>query len=139
MFSWRPLQWTLNVSQGHQMTDSPQEQSTTDGKAVSESGEEKPPHPVAAAIDRLVHRARDIKLAVRQFMPIAQEMRKQNFDQVIEVIDANSPLIDDSDPHTRVLAQKKVHEAMTRFYRLRNSHVPSVIENGLFLALFSAF
>lgn len=121
------------------MTDSPQQQPTTVEKAAGEPTEEKPPHPIAAAIDRLVHRARDIKLAVRQFMPIAQDIRKRNFEEVITVLEANGPLTGDPDPHTRVLAQKRVHAAMIRSYRLRNSQVPSVIENGLFLTLFSAF
>lgn len=51
----------------------------------------------------------------------------------------NALLIDDPDHHTRVLAQKAVHETLTRFFRLRNPRVPDVLERGLFLAIFSAF
>jgi len=122
------------------MVDSPAEPAQAAGtEEASEEIKEQAPHPIAVAIDRLVHRARDIKLAVRQFMPLAQEIRKIRLNEIIGILDKNAPLSDDPDPHTRVLAQKEIHAAVLRLHRWQNSQVPSVVENGLFLSLFSAF
>ncbi len=98
-----------------------------------------PPHPLAMAIDGLVHRARDIKAAARQFLPAAINTRKERFEEIQRVLTESGALLEDPDNHTRVLAQKEVHETLVRFNRLRRSRVPDVLERGLFLALFSAF
>jgi hypothetical protein len=96
-------------------------------------------HPVATAIDGIVHRARDIKVAAGQFLPNALKARKRAFEKIERTLTENAPLLEDPDSHVSVLAQKSVHEALARFYRLRSSRVPEVLERGLFLALFSAF
>lgn len=100
---------------------------------------EAPPHPLADAIDGLVHRARDIKLAARQFIPVAQALRRERYKKIAEMIERESPFLDDSDRHKQVHAQKEVQAAVQQLYRLQRSRVPDVIESGLFLGLFSAF
>ena len=96
-------------------------------------------HPIATAVDRLIHRARDIKVAGRQFLPLAFKVHKRKYEQIGKILDQKGHLLDNPDTHTRILARKEVHEALVRYHRLRQSQVPEAIETGLFLGLFSAF
>ena len=72
-------------------------------------------------------------------MPVAFEVQKREYEEIGKILDQKGDLLDDSDTHTQVLARKKVLEALVRYYRLRQSQVPEVLEKGLFLGLFSAF
>ncbi len=96
-------------------------------------------HPIATAIDRLIHRARDIEDAGRQFLPAALRTEKSRREKIFKIFKENQGLLENPDTHIRVLAQKKVHEALLRFHRLRQSRVPEALGIGLFLGLFSAF
>ena len=116
-----------------------QEPGQDGAEAGKSSGDATAPHPISIAIDRLIHRARDIKVAARRFLPVAYRSGKKNYEGVRAGLEGNVPLLEDKDRHVRALAQKEIHELMVRFERLRNSNVPAAVESGLFLALFSAF
>ena len=115
------------------------EESKTVGEESCSAPEDKAPeHPIATAVDRLIHRARDI-IGGRLFVPVAFEVQKSEYEEIGEILDQKGGLLDGSDTHTQVLARKEVLEALVRYYRLRQSQVPEVLEKGLFLGLFSAF
>jgi hypothetical protein len=96
-------------------------------------------HPIASAIEQVVHRSRDIKLAAQTYMPLANIIKKENFNEVKAALEKYSPLLDVENPKTKVLAFKETSRAMKRFWRLKSSNVPGVIEVGLFLSLFAAY
>lgn len=118
--------------------------SSRKGKPIKKAAPAKRPshpqeHPIAISIDRLIHRARDIKVAGRKFLPVALRGLAEQYEEMIKVFKDQNLLLDDSDAHTRVHAQRQIHETLVRFNRLRQSEVPRALETGLFLALFSAF
>lgn len=96
-------------------------------------------HPVASAIEQVAHRARDIKLAARTYMPLAHIIRKESFKEVKGELEMYGPLLDNENRKTKVIAFKETSRALRRFWRLKGSDVPSVIEVGLFLSLFAAY
>jgi len=96
-------------------------------------------HPVASAIEQVAHRARDIKLAARTYMPLAHTIKKESFKEVKAELETYGPLLDNENRKTKVIAFKETSRAIRRFWRLKGSDVPSVIEVGLFLSLFAAY
>ena len=96
-------------------------------------------HPVASAIERVAHRARDIKLAARTYMPLAHIIKKESFKEVKAELETYEPLLDNENRKTKVIAFRESSRALRRFWRLKGSDVPSVIEVGLFLSLFAAY
>src|SRR5690242_3210839 len=72
-------------------------------------------HPIAAAIDRFIHRARDTKLAARTYMPTAQRVRREGFDELVEEFKRLRPLLESDNAKTRVLAQKEATIGISRF------------------------
>jgi len=72
--------------------------------AAAPAPPEEQPHPIATAINGLVHRARDVNFAARQFMPIAIEVKKRQSEEILNALEKKTPLLEDLDRHTRVLA-----------------------------------
>ncbi|MEW5916608.1 MAG: hypothetical protein AB1762_09390 [Gemmatimonadota bacterium] len=96
-------------------------------------------HPIAAAIDRFVHRARDTKLAARQHLPLASSVVGARFEKIKSDVERLVPMLKSGDRPTAVVAQKELTLVLQRFERFRNSDVPGAIEVGLYLSLFAAF
>jgi len=107
--------------------------------AAPKRSEEPEAHPVVAAIDAFVHRVRDTKQAVRQFMPLAQDARAKSLRDMKADLDRIGPLLKSSDKQIRVLAQRDFHPVMLRTLRARNARVAETLETGLYLTLFTAF
>lgn len=96
-------------------------------------------HPIAAAIDSFVHRARDIKGAARHFLPVARRLHIDGLEARIADLKRSTSHLKSSDSQTRVLGIKEMYDAAIRINRQLRSHVPEVLEAGLFMALFSGF
>lgn len=96
-------------------------------------------HPVASAIEQVTHRARDIKLAARTYMPLAHVIKKESFKEVKAELEKYGPLLENENRKLKVIAFKETSRAVRRFWRLKGSNVPGVIEVGLFLSLFAAY
>ena len=96
-------------------------------------------HPIGAAIDRFIHRARDTKLAARTYMPLAQRVKREAFEELSAQFKRIRPLLESEIAKTRILAQKEATAAVARFQRHQNSDVPGAVEVGLYLSLFAAY
>lgn len=107
--------------------------------SASESDKAPATHPVVEAIDVFVHRVRDTKQAVRQFMPLAQDARAKSLRDMKADLDRIGPMLLSTDKEVRVLAQRDVHPVLLRSLRARNARVAETLETGLFLTLFTAF
>lgn len=96
-------------------------------------------HPIAVAIDRLIHRIRDTKFAARRHIPIALDVAAQAYRTIAAELKRIAPLLKSDDRRTVVLAQKELSDILLRFRRLQSSNVAGAIEVGLFLDIFAAF
>ena len=121
------------------MSQQAEEPRTVGEEAQPEQEHRATAHPIATAVDSLIHRARDTKVAVRQFLPAAIKIQKTRYKRIRKTLNDNVGLLEDPDTHTRVLAQKEIQGALVQFQRLHRSRVPEALETGLFLGLFSAF
>ena len=99
----------------------------------------KAEHPIAVAIDRCIHRARDHKLAARSSIPGAIRSHRQQFEKVRTELVKAQKLLDSADPIKQMLAIREMQGTIQQFERLKYSELPRVIETSLFLGLFSAF
>ena len=96
-------------------------------------------HPIAEAITRFLHHARDIKWSCRIFAPVAAEIMKQRFDKSVAQIKSGESLLQSEEAVKRVHGAKELQEAVRKLERIKYSKIPEVIETSLFLSLFSAF
>jgi hypothetical protein len=87
------------------------------------------PHPVAEAINRFVHRARDIRFAARLFVPAAIGLMREQLNNVQkQFAEVRALLLSDDDEVENVHGVKLASDALPRAERLRYSDVPAVIE-----------
>lgn len=110
------------------------EQHLEDGKLNVEQD-----HPIAEAITRFIHRARDIKWSGRVFVPAAITIMQKRHAKAIAQIKSGELLLASSNPVDRVHGMKEMLVAMRKLKRLKYSRIPQLIETSLFLSLFSAF
>lgn len=96
-------------------------------------------HPIAEAITRFLHSARDIKWSCRIFTPAAAEIMNGRYEKLVEQIKSGELLLASESAVDRVHGMKEMQEAMRKLERLKYSRIPQVIETSLFLSLFSAF
>jgi hypothetical protein len=99
----------------------------------------EPHNSITVVIDKLVHRVLDIKDAARFFVPAAVKLRATTLEEIVENLKAALPRLEDSDGPTRLRAARDVSEWSSRADRISASQLPRVIQNGLFLSLFSSF
>lgn len=98
-----------------------------------------PPHPVADAIDRYLHTTRDIQFAARAFIPAAFKiMRAQAVDTKAGFDHAES-LMAETDPGNRAHGLKLAFANIRKAKRLQYSKLPLLLENSLFVSMFSSF
>jgi hypothetical protein len=97
------------------------------------------PHPVAEAINRFVHRARDIRLTARLFVPAAIEFVHEQLNNIKKQLVEGEVLLSSEDQLEKVHGVEMVSDVIPRLEQLRYSNMPAVIESSLFLSLFSAF
>lgn len=97
------------------------------------------PHPIGAAIDKLIGTARDCRFAAKQFVPAAHLARKNQFADVIKRLEGDTKLLEIAGPAELPAIQKRLQEAIAMTGRIHRSRVAERVEMGLFLALFSAF
>lgn len=99
----------------------------------------RPQHPILAAIDRFLQRARDIETIARVYMPLSFSRRRKRLEalklELTEVVD----LINSGDEATLGVGMRRFQKALRDVDRLRQSQVPQVLESSLFLGLFSAY
>jgi hypothetical protein len=57
---------------------------SSDSDSGEKTQQKQKHHPIALAIDELVHEARDIKQAARSFLPAALQLRKKSLEEVAE-------------------------------------------------------
>ena len=96
-------------------------------------------HPIAEAITRFLHSARDIKWSYRVFTPAAAGIMMERYNKAKEQIKSGELLLVSEDAIERVHGMKEMLEAMRKIKRINYSRIPQVIETSLFLSLFSAF
>lgn len=113
------------------------EQHTEDIEPSSKKTEET--HPIAEAITRFLHSARDIKWSCRVFVPASAEIIKERYNKAEKQIKSGELLLTSNDAIERVHGMKDMLEAMRKIKRIGYSRIPEVIETSLFLSLFSAF
>jgi hypothetical protein len=111
---------------------------TTDTE-IEEQANKNPPHPVAEAVNRFIHRARDIRFAARAFIPVAAPLMKKQLDEVNKQLEEGKALLSSDDEVEKMHGVERVSNVLPRLERLTYSDVPAVIESSLFLSLFSAF
>jgi hypothetical protein len=98
-----------------------------------------PSHPIGAAIDKYVHRVRDIRLTARVYIPRALQSQLKVAEKVrADLLDALSRL-ESPDAPTRAAAQSDTQRGMRHVRRMSNSEPETVLARGLFLGMFSAF
>jgi hypothetical protein len=111
---------------------------------TAQEAEEKEPelleHTIAKAIDHFLHRARDIEVCERIFVPLAIERWHSERDAIKGDLDEAKDLLTDKSEMPKIIAGvNKVINAIRRTERLKQSQVPKMLESSLFLGLFSAF
>lgn len=98
-----------------------------------------PTHPIALAIEAYLHAARDVKFALRTFMPVAQEFEANGRKQITELVEQAGVLMNSGDPGKGAYGAKLAMQAIRGAARYKFSDVSKILEQSLFLSLFSAF
>lgn len=98
-----------------------------------------PTHPVALAIETYLHAARDVKFAIRTFMPVAEEFESRGRKRVGELFEQADGLMKSGDPGQGAHGAKLALQAIRSAARFKFSDVAKILEQSLFLSLFSAF
>ena len=97
-------------------------------------------HPVAKAIDTLIHHARDIEDCDRHFVPIADvQKRKELHDAVNELETAVTGLSGHPPSPAHGAALRRLLTAGRRLERAIHAERATVLRSSLFLGLFSAY
>ena len=96
-------------------------------------------HPIAEAITRFLHMARDIKWSCRVFTPLAAQLMKDRLGETVKQIESGELLLASGDLVEQVHGMKEMQKGLRKFERIKYSRTPQVIETSLFLSLFSAF
>lgn len=96
-------------------------------------------HPVAEAINKLLHSVRDIESLVRIYVPLAERRRRRAFKQISFNLGKDAEIYKEDDQPSQVIMMTKVLDALRRFDRLKQSDTPRMLRSSLFLGLFSAF
>lgn len=78
-----------------------------------------PTHPIALAIEKYIHAARDVKFAVRTFMPVAQDFESRGRKRVGELFDEAGELMKSGDPGQRIHGAKLALQAIRSAARHR--------------------
>jgi hypothetical protein len=100
---------------------------------------EKPIPPIAAAINSFLHRTRDIETAAKAFIPASAHLLIKLSDETRRELDDAMSLLEKDDDVSIIMGLKISDKALRRLDRLNNSKLPWVLENSLFLGLFSAY
>jgi len=96
-------------------------------------------HPIATAIDKYMHSVRDIKFTSRTFIPLATEFESKNRAHTKETLEKANTLIKTNDTGNRAHAIKLILQANRNATRQKFSNITNILEQSLFLSLFSAF
>lgn len=105
----------------------------------SDSSKAQAPHPMGVAIDRLVHRTQDAELAVREFLPLAQEHKRKTIERTTDELKNVTVILAETDRTKRAFVEKHIFQELFTLERAMYSDIAATLESGLFLALFSAF
>ena len=97
------------------------------------------PHPLVIAIDRYVHRARDVKFAARHLVPVASRTQEESLKKVNDDLATAETHMEDSDPVGRAHGVGLGSSVVRRAERLVHSNLPAIVESSLFLSLFTSF
>jgi len=101
----------------------------------------KSKYPIAAAIDRFIHRVRDTSLSAHTFIPLAAQIRKQQSEKLGKEIEKIKVSLE-HEPDDSILESKeieKTYQTLRMAERISSSKLPQTVERSLFLGLFSAF
>lgn len=94
---------------------------------------------VGAAIDRFVHRIRDIKLAARIAIPALSRARREGLSDLSRRLRALKGLAQAPGRFDTAPVFREISDIDRRVDRFQNSMPSAVVESGLFLSLFSTF
>jgi hypothetical protein len=122
---------TANKVKTQQNTDS------KDGQKSESTVEHS--HLIAQAINKFLHRARDIEVAAVTHIPISVKRRKQKYSDIVKTFDEADSLSKQKNRASEIVKITKTIEAFRKYERLEQSNVPEVLEISLFLGLFSCF
>jgi len=95
--------------------------------------------PIAEAIDKLLHRARDIEESARVFFPQAVERAGKELKDIESILKDSEELLEVEDSSSKQVAIKNISNAIRRLSRLSQSQIPLVLQISLYLGLFSAY
>ena len=98
-----------------------------------------PTHPIALAIDAYLHTARDIRFAILTFIPVAEKFEVTGRKQIAELAEQAVVLMNSDEPGQSAHGAKLVFQAVRQATRYKFSDVSKILEQSLFLSLFSAF
>lgn len=127
---------TSEVQQTHPITF---QDNSSDAEQEQPISDAKPEHPIAEAITRYLHRARDIKWSCSVFTPAAAKIMKDRYSKAEEQMKGGQLLLASKEAIEQVHGMKDMLEAMRKIQRISYSRIPEVIETSLFLSLFTAF
>lgn len=114
-------------------------------EAESASSEDKPKkqpkHPIALAIDKALHRFRDIEAVARLMVPVSAKIQKDLWDTAHEALSGAQEKIDSNkeDGDIDQVLSAEFDEAFIALDRLSEANLPETLLTSLFLGLFSAF
>ncbi|MCA1623944.1 MAG: hypothetical protein LC768_07320 [Acidobacteria bacterium] len=96
-------------------------------------------HPIAQAINKFLHRARDIKSAANIHIPLSLKRKKQRFTEIAKILEETDTLVKEKNKASQILRITKTVDAFRKLERLIQSDVPEILETSLFLGLFSSY
>lgn len=100
---------------------------------------DEPPHPIEEAINRFIHRSRDIRRAAGAHVSLAIRVSRRQYEDATKLLDEGRDLLTSADAATRAKAHTQIDAAVRLFERSRYSSLPDVIAAALFISLFSGF
>ncbi|MDD5458756.1 MAG: hypothetical protein PHF37_05140 [Phycisphaerae bacterium] len=111
----------------------------SDKKNVKKSEEDV--HPIAAAIDKLIHRISDIRLSLQNFLLTAMKWQSDEMKRWLDVLVKSAPLLEDenNDMLQHAIATKNIVSALSNLTRLEKSEMLEMFKIGHFLTLFTSF
>jgi hypothetical protein len=116
------------------------------GDAEKEEGElnaeeKEPKHPIPAAIDRALHKYRDIEAVARILVPVSATIQKDMWDTAHEALKSAQAKIDKEAGQGEIdeVVAAELDEAFVALDRLGEANLPDTLLTSLFLGLFSAF
>ncbi|MBK1829793.1 hypothetical protein JIN77_03590 [Verrucomicrobiaceae bacterium R5-34] len=117
------------------------EQGSTKDREQSQTEVDDTKHPIPAAINRALHKYRDIEAVARILVPVSATIQKDMWDTAHEALKSAQAKIDDEAGQGQIdeVVAAELDEAFVALDRLGEANLPDTLLTSLFLGLFSAF